>query len=94
MGSELSGLFDRVTRLLDAAGIPFMVAGSFASTAARRLGVRGLARGHDRGEARVVEAVGGLVASAGDALDRIYIEQWVRDLDLDDEWKVAQTTPV
>ena len=33
MGGEITGLLDRVARLLDAAGIPFMVAGSFASTA-------------------------------------------------------------
>jgi hypothetical protein len=33
MGGEVSGLLDRVAQLLEAAGIPFMVAGSFASTA-------------------------------------------------------------
>ena len=33
MGGEITGLLDRVAQLLDAAGIPFMVAGSFASTA-------------------------------------------------------------
>lgn len=33
MGGEVSGLLGRVAQLLDAAGIPFMVAGSFASTA-------------------------------------------------------------
>lgn len=33
MSSELSGLLARIMALLDAAGIPFMVAGSFASTA-------------------------------------------------------------
>lgn len=33
MASELSGLLARVSKLLDAAGVPFMIAGSFASTA-------------------------------------------------------------
>ena len=33
MGGEVSGLLQRLALLLDAAGIPFMVAGSFASTA-------------------------------------------------------------
>ncbi len=33
MGGEVSGLLDRIAQLLEAAHIPFMVAGSFASTA-------------------------------------------------------------
>jgi hypothetical protein len=33
MGGEISGLLERVARILENAGIPFMVAGSFASTA-------------------------------------------------------------
>lgn len=33
MGGEVSGLLGRVAQLLETAGIPFMVAGSFASTA-------------------------------------------------------------
>lgn len=33
MTAELQGFLDRLVRLLDAAGIPFMIAGSFASTA-------------------------------------------------------------
>jgi hypothetical protein len=37
--------------------------------------------------------VAGIVANAGDALDRVYVERWVRDLGLDDEWKTAQATP-
>jgi hypothetical protein len=31
--TELQGLLDRLVRLLDAAGVPFMIAGSFASSA-------------------------------------------------------------
>ena len=31
--TELQGLLDRLVRLLDASGVPFMIAGSFASTA-------------------------------------------------------------
>ncbi len=33
MTTELQGLLDRLVRLLDAANVPFMIAGSFASTA-------------------------------------------------------------
>jgi hypothetical protein len=33
MTTELQGLLDRLVRLLDAAGVPFMIAGSFASSA-------------------------------------------------------------
>jgi hypothetical protein len=31
--TELQGLLDRVVRILEGAGVPFMIAGSFASTA-------------------------------------------------------------
>jgi hypothetical protein len=189
MASEIGGLLDRITHLLDAAGIPFMVAGSFASTAhglprttqdldmvidppsaaeldallasvpadkyyvdadtardalrrrsmfnlidlasgwkvdlilrknrpfsreefARRmkmtiLGVAAfIASPEDTivaklewskqsgGSERQRRDVAGILTNAGDALDRAYIERWVRDLDLDDEWKAAQTTPI
>lgn len=50
--TELQGLLERLVRVLDGAGVPFMIAGSFASAA--------------------------------------YIERWVRDLDLADEWREAQ----
>ena len=33
MKTELQGLLDRLVHLLDASGVPFMIAGSFASTA-------------------------------------------------------------
>lgn len=189
MGSDLGGLIDRVTQLLEAAGVPFMVAGSFASTAhglprttqdldliidppsaaeleallasmpadayyvdadtareafrrrsmfnvidlgsgwkvdlilrknrpfsetefARRtkmtiLGVPAfVATPEDTivaklewskqsgGSERQRRDVAGILANAGDALDRAYIERWVRDLGLDDEWKAAQATPL
>lgn len=189
MGSEVSGLLDRVTQLLEAAGIPFMVAGSFASTAhglprttqdldliidppgaaeleallvsmpadeyyvdadtardalrqrsmfnmidlasgwkvdlilrknrefsrdefARRtkmtvLGVPVFVASPEDtivaklewskqsgGSERQRRDVAGILANAAEALDRAYIERWVRDLGLDDEWKAAQATPV
>jgi hypothetical protein len=189
MGSEVSGLIGRVTQLLEAAGIPFMVAGSFASTAhglprttqdldliidppsaaefeallastpadqyyvdadtardalrrrsmfnlidlasgwkidlilrkdrpfsrdefARRmkmtiLGVSVFVASPEDtivaklewskqsgGSERQRRDVAGVLANAGEALDRVYIERWVRDLDLDDEWKAAQSTPI
>lgn len=189
MGSEIGGLLGRVTHLLNAARIPFMVVGSFASTAhglpratqdldviidppsaseleallasmpaedyyvdadaardalqrrsmfnvidlasgwkvdlilrkdrpfsreefARRikmtmLGVSAFVASpedtivaklewskHAGGSERQRRDVAGVIASAGDALDRAYIERWVHDLDLDDEWEAAQTTPI
>lgn len=44
------------------------------------------------GSERQRRDVAGILASAADALDRAYIERWVRDLDLDDEWRAAQST--
>lgn len=38
--------------------------------------------------------VAGIVATVGDDLDRAYIERWVHDLDLADEWKRAQESAV
>lgn len=187
MSGEISGLLGRVAQLLDAAGIPFMVAGSFASTAhglprstqdldlvidpssegaleallasihadeyyvdadaardayRRRamFNVIDLASGwkvdmifrKDRlfsrdefgrrmklsilgvpvfvaspedtivaklewsklagGSQRQRRDVAGIVAIGGPALDRAYIERWVRDLDLSGEWEAAKTT--
>ena len=189
MASEVGGLLDRITQLLEAVGIPFMVAGSFASTAhglprttqdldlvidppsaaeleallasmpadnyyfdadtardalrrrsmfnvidlasgwkidlilrknrpfsreefARRmkmtiLGVAVFVASPEDtivaklewskqsgGSERQRRDVAGILANAADALDRVYIERWVRDLDLDDEWKAAQITPI
>lgn len=45
------------------------------------------------GSERQRRDVAGILANAGDGLDRDYIERWVRGLDLDDEWKAAQATP-
>jgi hypothetical protein len=38
--------------------------------------------------------IAGIVANAGSALDLVYIERWVRDLDLEGEWKAAHATPI
>ncbi len=187
MGGEVSGLLGRVAQLLDVAGIPSMVAGSFASTAhglprstqdidlvidppsaatleallasmpaaqyyvdadaardalrrrsmfnvidlasgwkvdlilrknrafsrdefARRmkmsvLGVTVFVASPEdtivaklewsklaAGSQRQRRDVAGIVATVGSALDRAYIERWVRDLQLADEWEAAKTT--
>ena len=187
MGGEVSGLLDRVAQMLEAAGIPFMVAGSFASTAhglprstqdldlvidppdaaaleamlasipadqyyvdadaardalrrrsmfnmidlasgwkvdlivrknrafsrdefARRMKMSVLgvpvfvASPEDTivaklewsklagGSQRQRRDVAGIVATVGAALDRAYIERWVRDLELADEWEAAKAT--
>ncbi|HSO36556.1 MAG TPA: hypothetical protein VLT33_28720 [Labilithrix sp.] len=186
-GGEVSGVLDRVAQLLAAAGIPFMVAGSFASTAhglprstqnldlvidppsaatfdallasipadryyvdadaardalrrrsmfnmidltsgwkidlivrknrafsrdefARRtkmsvLGVSVFVASPEDtivaklewsklagGSERQRRDVAGIVATIGAALDRPYMETWIRDLDLADEWEAAKTT--
>ena len=187
MGGEVSGLLGRVAQLLEAAAIPFMVAGSFASTAhglprstqdldlvidppsaatfeallasiaadeyyvdadaaldalrrrsmfnlidlasgwkvdlilrknrtfsrdefARRmkmsvLGVQVFVASPEDtivaklewsklagGSQRQRRDVAGIVATVGAALDRAYIERWVRDLHLADEWEAAKTS--
>ncbi len=187
MGGEVSGVLHRVAALLEAAGIPFMVAGSFASTAhglprstqdidlvidppsaavfdallasipdqhyyvdgdaardalrrrsmfnmidlasgwkvdlilrknrefsrvefARRMKISVVgvpvfvASPEDTivaklewsklagGSQRQRRDVAGIVATIGTALDRPYLERWVRDLDLADEWESAKTT--
>jgi hypothetical protein len=189
MSTELRGLLDRIVRLLEAANVPFMIAGSFASAAhgmprttqdldlvidppsastledlvrslepeqyyvdadAARDAMRrrsmfnviDLASGwkidfivrKDRtfsrdefarrvkltllevpvfvaspedtivaklewstqagGSERQRRDVAGILAAAGDSLDRAYIDRWVRDLDLAVEWEAAQATPV
>lgn len=189
MAGDVGALLDRVARLLDGAGIPFMIAGSFASTvhglprttqdldlvidppsaaeldallvsmpaeayyvdgdtardALRRrsmFNVIDLASGwkvdlilrknrpfsreefarrvrvivlgvatfvasaedtiiaklewsrRSGGSERQRRDVAGILANAAEALDRDYIERWVRDLELGDEWQAAQTTPL
>ena len=187
MGGEVSDLLGRVAQLLEAAGIPFMVAGSFASTAhglprstqdldlvidppsaaaleallssipadqyyfdadaardalrrrsmfnvidlgsgwkvdlilrknrafsrnefARRMSMTVLgvpvfvASPEDTivaklewsklagGSQRQRRDVAGIVVTIGAALDRPYLDRWVRDLDLADEWEAATMT--
>jgi hypothetical protein len=43
------------------------------------------------GSQRQRRDVAGIVATVGAALDRAYIERWVRDLELADEWDQAKT---
>jgi hypothetical protein len=44
------------------------------------------------GSQRQRRDVAGILATIGDQLDRAYVEQWIRDLGLDDEWLEAQRT--
>jgi hypothetical protein len=46
------------------------------------------------GSERQRRDVAGILANAGETLDRVHIERWVRDLGLDDEWRAAQATPI
>jgi hypothetical protein len=47
---------------------------------------------HAGGSERQRRDVAGILATVGKGLDRPYIERWVRDLDLADEWRMAQAT--
>jgi hypothetical protein len=46
------------------------------------------------GSERQRRDVAGIIATLGNQLDRAYIERWVRELDLADEWSHAQQTVV
>lgn len=46
------------------------------------------------GSERPRRDVAGIIATTGSSLDRDYVERWVRDLDLLEEWQAAQSTPV
>lgn len=46
------------------------------------------------GSERQRRDVAGILATIGSQLDRDYVEQWVRDLDLLQEWQAAQATPL
>jgi hypothetical protein len=43
------------------------------------------------GSERQRRDVAGVLATMGDQLDRAYVERWVRELELQDEWEMAQT---
>lgn len=43
------------------------------------------------GSQRQRRDVAGIIATIGSALDRAYVERWVRDLGLEEEWTAAQT---
>ena len=44
------------------------------------------------GSERQRRDVAGILATVGTSLDRAYVDRWVRDLDLADEWQAAQGT--
>ena len=46
------------------------------------------------GSERQRRDVAGILATVGSELDREYVERWIRDLDLADEWQAAHSTPV
>ena len=46
------------------------------------------------GSERQRRDVAGILATSDAELDRDYVERWVRDLDLTDEWLAAQKTPL
>jgi hypothetical protein len=152
--TELEGLLRHLADALERAGVPFMIAGSFASTAhglprttqdldividpdaqaleallrelptdvyyvdadAAREALRrrsmfnvvDLASGWKAdtivsklewsqmsdGSERQRCDIAGVLATMGSELDRPYIERWVRNLGLEDEWALAQKSPI
>jgi hypothetical protein len=46
------------------------------------------------GSERQRRDVAGIVATMGGQLDRAYIERWIKDLGLEEEWATAQKTSV
>ena len=46
------------------------------------------------GSERQRRDVAGIVATIGAELDRPYVERWVRELDVTDEWRAAQQSPL
>src|SRR5271165_7196313 len=46
------------------------------------------------GSERQRRDVAGILTTLGSELDREYVERWVRDLDLVEEWRAAQATPI
>lgn len=46
------------------------------------------------GSERQRRDVAGILATVGSELDRGYVERWVRDLALEEEWRTAQAMPV
>lgn len=45
------------------------------------------------GSERQRRDIAGILATTGTDLDRAYVEHWVRELELQDEWEEAQKTP-
>jgi hypothetical protein len=46
------------------------------------------------GSERQRRDVAGILATMGGQLDRSYIERWIAELELEEEWRLAQRTPV
>jgi hypothetical protein len=49
---------------------------------------------HSGGSERQRRDVAGILATAADTLDRGYVERWVHELELRDEWQAARATPI
>ena len=62
-----------IVAALDAAGIPHMVAGSFASTF--------------HGDPRTTQDIDLVIDPTRDTLDRDYIERWTRELGVEGLWE-------
>jgi hypothetical protein len=99
MSTQLRGLLARLVALLDAAGVPFMIAGSFASTTH---GVPSTTQDLDLvidpPSAAALDALVGSFSPEQYYVDRDAardaLERWVGELDLEEEWRASQATSV
>ncbi len=82
------GEFARRTRL-ELLGVPVFVASAEDTVVAKLEWSK-----QSGGSERQRRDVAGILATVGVALDRAYVERWVHDLDLADEWRAAQATAV
>jgi hypothetical protein len=108
------GLLRAIVGTLEAIGIPYMVVGSFASTAygeprstrdldlvidpspehirASRSRCPRRLRAKQGGSDRQLEDVAGILRVRGPELDVVYIERWVAELGLAEQWRRARTS--
>lgn len=94
---SVDDFFERLIAALERAEVPYMVTGSYASSA------HGTPRAtndidiviaklewYKLGESeRQIEDAAGVIRRQGAALDRSYVERWVRELGLENEWRKA-----
>jgi hypothetical protein len=78
------GVIHRFASLLDTAGVPYMLTGSFAS------GFHGAPRATQDIDIVISPTLGSLNRSCAFKLDTLYVDRWVEQLGLREEWLKAK----